>query len=226
MTPFHAVVTADADDHVRTGLQRCIQSGHTRLLVTEGADHALIGAVHVNSLAQLLLAEGPDARLRGAAKPVYIVPETKPLDDLLTDLQRERSTLAVVADEYGGTAGIVSIEDIIEEIVDEIADETDPISAPVRRLGNGDWWAQGDVPVRDLADYGIELRAASDDYTSVRGLVFDRLGRLPKQGEIVVLDGHSIRIEAVRGNRIAAVRVRDHRRPRTQQDGEQPAESG
>ena len=113
------------------------------------------------------------------------MPETKPLDDLLADLQRERASIAVVVDEYGRTAGIVSVEDIVEEVVGEIADETDPAVAGVRRLGNGDWWVRGHVPIDDLVDYGLEIPHDSDAYNSVGGYVFGELGRLPKRGDMV-----------------------------------------
>ena len=103
------------------------------------------------------------------------MPETKPLDDLLADLQRERASMAVVVDEYGRTAGIVSVEDIVEEVVGEIADETDPAVAGVRRLANGDWWVRGHVPITDLADYGLDLPVDSDAYNSVGGFVFGEL---------------------------------------------------
>ena len=139
-----------------------------------------------------------------------IVPETKPLDDLLADLQRERASMAVVVDEYGRTAGIVTVEDIIEEVVGEIADETDPSTAAVRRLANGDWWVRGHVPITDLADYGLDLPHDSDAYNSVGGFVFAELGRLPKRGDMVDVNGYSIRVESVRENRIEAVRIRDH----------------
>jgi CBS domain containing-hemolysin-like protein len=147
-------------------------------------------------------------------KDALIVPETKPLDDLLADLQRERASIAVVVDEYGRTAGIVTVEDIIEEVVGEIADETDPAVAGVRRLANGDWWVRGHVPITDLEDYGLELPVDADSYNSVGGFVFGELGRLPKRGDMVRADGYSLRVESVRENRVEAVRIRNHGRER------------
>jgi CBS domain containing-hemolysin-like protein len=201
----------DASENVETALRRAVDSGHTRLVVTENDNTDRIkGIVHANSLVRRMMNEGPQASIEPAVKDALIVPETKPLDDLLADLQRERASVAVVVDEYGRTAGIVSIEDIIEEVVGEIADETDPAVAGVRRLANGDWWVRGHVPITDLADYGLHLPADSDAYNSVGGFVFDRLGRLPKRGDIVNVNGYSIRVESVRENRVEAVRIRDH----------------
>ena len=154
--------------------------------------------------------EGPEASIESSVKEALIVPETKPLDDLLADLQRERASMAVVVDEYGRTAGIVTVEDIIEEVVGEIADETDPAVAGVRQLANGDWWVRGHVPIMDLADYGLDLPVDSDAYNSVGGYVFGELGRLPKRGDMVNVNGYSLRVEAVRENRVEAVRIRDH----------------
>ena len=131
------------------------------------------------------MTEGPEASIERSVKDALIVPETKPLDDLLADLQRERASMAVVVDEYGRTAGIVTVEDIIEEVVGEIADETDPAVAGVRRLANGDWWVRGHVPITDLADYGLDLPVDSEAYNSVGGFVFGELGRLPKRGDMV-----------------------------------------
>jgi CBS domain containing-hemolysin-like protein len=209
MTPIPAVVTVDVADDVETALRRCVSSGHTRLVVTEDESNDRVrGTVHANSLARLLMAEGPQASLEGLVKPALIVPETKPLDDLLADLQRERSSLAVVVDEYGRTAGLVTVEDIVEEVVGEIDDETDPAGGAVRLLANGDWFVRGHVAISDLADHGVELPVESDAYNSVGGLVFDELGRLPKRGDVVTADGYSIRVESVRENRVEAVRIR------------------
>jgi CBS domain containing-hemolysin-like protein len=212
MTPAPAVVTVDLSEDVETAVRRCVSSGHTRLVVTEddNADRVR-GIVHTNQLAQRLLTDGPDARLDDLVRAAPIVPETKPLDDLLADLQRQRSSLAVVIDEYGRTAGIVTVEDIIEEVVGEIDDETDPQGGAVRRLPNGDWFVRGHVAITDLADYGLELPVDSDAYNSVGGFVFGELGRLPKRGDTVRHNGYSIRVESVRENRIEAVRIRERR---------------
>jgi CBS domain containing-hemolysin-like protein len=209
MTPIPAVVTVDVSDNVEVALRKCVQSGHTRLVVTENNDTDRIrGTVHSNSLARLLMNRGPDASIEPLVKDAVIIPETKPLDDLLADLQRERASMAVVVDEYGRTAGIVTVEDIIEEVVGEIADETDPAAGAVRRLANGDWFVRGHVPITDLLDYGLELPVDSDAYNSVGGFVFGELGRLPKRGDTVQFNGYSLRVESVRENRVEAVRIR------------------
>jgi CBS domain containing-hemolysin-like protein len=215
MTPIPAVVTVDVSEDVETALRRCISSGHTRLVVTEDENQDRIrGMVHSNSLARLLMSEGPGASIEPLIRPAPIVPETKPLDDLLAELQRQRTSLAIVVDEYGRVAGIVTVEDIVEEVVGEITDETDPAGGDIRRLANGDWFVRGHVAVSDLADHGIELPADSDAYNSVGGLVFNDLGRLPKRGDKVDVNGFELRVESVRENRIVSVRIRERRRPR------------
>ena len=224
MTPIPAVVTVDVSEHVETAIRRCVESGHTRLLVTEDEDEDRVrGIVHNNSLARVLMDEGPGASIEPIVKDALIVPETRPLDDLLADLQRQRVTMAVVADEYGRTVGIVTVEDIIEEVVGEIADETDPAGGAVRRLPNGDWYVRGHVPITDLADYGMTLPVDSDAYNSVGGYIFAELGRLPKRGDMVRSNGYSLRVESVRENRIEAIRIRDHE-PESR-SGDAPLES-
>ena len=212
MTPIPAVVTIDISQDVETALQLCVSSGHTRLLVTEEEDRDRVrGIVHVSTLVRQLMQEGPKSSVKSVVHDALIVPETKPLDDLLADLQRQRSSLAVVVDEYGRVVGIVTVEDIIEEVVGEIADETDPAAGEVRKLANGDWFVRGHVAVTDLADYGLDLPVDSDAYNSVGGFVFAELGRLPRRGDTVNADGFSIRVESVRDNRVEAVRIRERR---------------
>jgi CBS domain containing-hemolysin-like protein len=212
MTPAPALVTVDVSEDVETALRRCVSSGHTRLIVTEDNNQDRVkGIVHANQLAQRLLAEGPNASIDDLVRDTPIVPETKSLDDLLADLQRERASMAVVIDEYGRTAGIVTVEDIVEEVVGEITDETDPLGGAVRRLANGDWFVRGHVAITDLVDYGLDLPVDSEAYNSVGGFVFGELGRLPRRGDTIQHNGYSIRVESVRENRIEAVRIRERR---------------
>ena len=228
MTPIPAVVTVDAEESVETALRRCVSSGHTRLVVIEDDNPDRVrGIVHNNALARLMMNSGPEGSIADAIHDAWIVPETKPLDDLLAELQRQRSYMGVVVDEYGRTVGIVTVEDILEEVVGEIEDETDPRTTAVRRLGNGDWYVRGHVPLGDLADVGIELPVDTDAYNSVGGYVFGEIGRLPKRGDQISADGYTIRVESVRENRIVAVRIhasgrRATRRPSDEADPPSP----
>ncbi|HEX3831876.1 MAG TPA: hemolysin family protein [Solirubrobacteraceae bacterium] len=214
MTPIPAVVTVDLSETVQDALKRCVDTGHSRLVVTEDHNQDRVkGIVHVNQLVKLMMSDGYEAHFQALVRQAPIVPETKPLDDLLADLQRERTEMAIVIDEYGRTTGIVTTEDILEEIVGEIDDETDPAGGAVRRLANGDWFVRGHVAVSDLEDYGLHLPVDTDAYNSVGGFVFAELGRLPKRGDQVTADGYSIRVESVRQNRIEAVRIRRRKAP-------------
>jgi len=163
MTPIPAVVTVDYTSTVSQALGLCTSSGHNRLVVVEDANQDRVrGIVHALRLVRLLMSEGPDAKIEGAVRDALIVPETKALDDLLTELQRQRSSMGVVVDEYGRTVGIVTVEDILEEVVGEIEDETDPLAGSLRQLANGDWYVRGHVSLGDLSDRGIELPVDTD----------------------------------------------------------------
>jgi CBS domain containing-hemolysin-like protein len=212
MTPIPAVVTVDVSQDVQSALELCISSGHTRLVVIEGEDRDHVrGLVHASSLARRLMHDGGSASIEPIMHDAPIVPETKPLDDLLAELQRRRSSMAVVVDEYGRVVGIVTIEDIIEEVVGEIADETDSAAGEVRRLADGDLFVRGHVSIADLLDYGVQLPIDSDAYNSVGGFVFAELGRLPRRGDTIASGDFSIRVESVHHNRVEAVRIRERR---------------
>jgi CBS domain containing-hemolysin-like protein len=218
MTPIPAVVTVNADETVEEALRRCVSSGHTRLVVVEHDNPDRVrGIVHNNSLVRLYMNAGADASLEPAIREVPVVPETKPLDDLLAELQRQRASIGIVSDEYGRTVGLVTVEDILEEVVGEIEDETDPRATSLRRLTDGDWYVRGHVPLGDLEDAGIHLPVDSDAFNSIGGYVFSELGRVPKRGDKVQANGFELRVESVRENRIVAVRIHpvtaEHRIP-------------
>jgi CBS domain containing-hemolysin-like protein len=208
MRPMHAVVSLRSDETASAALRTATSTGHTRLPVFDPDESDVpIGVAHVQRLVELLLEHGADEPIAAAVRPAYFIPEVKPLDELLADLQRERLTMAIVVDEYGRAVGIVTVEDIVEEIVGEIRDETDTATTAVRRNRTGGWQVPGHVSLADLAGYAIDLPTERGDVNSVAGLILERLGRIPRAGDSVTVDRYVLRVERVRGNRIETVLI-------------------
>jgi CBS domain containing-hemolysin-like protein len=202
MTPRPEVTTLTADIPVRTALTEVLATRHSRFPVLNG--DGVLGVVHLSQLARGLLEKGDTTPVRELSSAALFVPEMQPVDDLLRQLQARRASLAVVLDEYGDFAGVVTVEDVIEEIVGEIDDERDR-AAPVDEQPDGRLIVRGHVPLEDLADHGVEL--VDDTVTSVGGLVFNRLGRLPRTGDSVDADGWRLTVEATRGPRVVLVAI-------------------
>jgi CBS domain containing-hemolysin-like protein len=212
MTPAPHVATVPAAATVGEAAALCVETGHTRLVVTE-PDGGIAGVLHASRVLGLVLSEGAAVAITPIVVEPLLVPETLPLPDLLRGLRAARVALAVVADEYGRMAGVVTIEDVLEEIVGEIADETDPSELPVRPIGPNEWLAEGHVSLADLESHGIELHASSDAITSIGGLVMHVAGRLPQPGEQYATSGYELEVAELSGNRIATVRIRALRDP-------------
>jgi CBS domain containing-hemolysin-like protein len=202
MTPRPEVTTLLGDSPVKTGLSEALNTRHSRFPVLNG--DGVLGIVHLGQLARGLLEKGEDTPIRDLCGAALFVPETQPVDDLLRHLQARRASLAVVLDEYGDFAGVVTVEDVIEEIVGEIEDERDRAPA-VDQRPDGRLMVRGHVPLEDLHDHGVEL--VDDTVTSVGGLVFTRLGRLPRTGDSVEADGWQLTVEATRGTRVVLVAI-------------------
>jgi CBS domain containing-hemolysin-like protein len=136
---------------------------------------------------------------------VPMVPETKPLDELLGELQHTSTSIAVVLDEYGRMVGIVTVEDIIEEAVGEIRDETDGDERILKAEGPNSWKVAGEASLADLSDLGIELPVDRDSFNSIGGYVFSELGRLPEVGDVVHINGYRIEVCSMEEHRIESV---------------------
>ncbi len=216
MTPRPEVCDLGADRPVRAALEEALSTRHSRFPVTGGG--GVLGVVHLPDLARGVLEGGPGATVREVTSPAFFVPETQALDDLLRELQRRRTSLAVVLDEYGELSGVVTVEDIIEEIVGEIDDERDRAPA-VDQAPDGRLLVRGHVPLEDLVDHGV--RVEDDTVTSVGGLVFARLGRLPRTGDSVEVSGWRFTVEATRGTRVVLVAVEAPPAPPEMEPGEE-----
>ncbi len=189
---------------VGEAITRGLEAGHSRIPTFDGTIDKITGIFFLRDAVSRHV--DPSSLVGALARPAYFVPETKKVDDLLREMQSRRTHLAIVIDEYGGTAGLVTIEDIIEEIVGDIQDEFDHDEAPMRTLDDGVTVVDGAMTLDDVND-ALDLRLASDDVDSVGGLVYLGLGRVPSVGDAVTNAGARIAVEEIDGNRITRVRI-------------------
>ncbi len=147
-----------------------------------------------------------DQEVRDLVREAHFVPETKHANDLLKEMQLEKFHMAIVVDEYGGTAGLVTLEDLIEELVGEIVDEFDVEHKVIEPLSNGDYRVDARMPIDELNDL-LHAELPTGDWDTVGGLVFNLLGHVPTEGEAVDADGHRLIAERVQRRRIGRVRI-------------------
>lgn len=207
MVPRPDMVTVEATKSVAEAIQTVLDRGYSRLpVVGEGIDD-VVGVVHGRDLIRADQEGQADAPVTVASRPAQFVPESKRVSDLMREMQREKFHLAVVVDEYGGTAGLVTLEDLIEELVGEIVDEFDVEERPqVERLPGGDVLLDARMPVDEVNEL-LSTDLPDDEWDTVGGLVYGLLGRVPKEGESVVYDALRFSADKVTGRRISQVRV-------------------
>jgi CBS domain containing-hemolysin-like protein len=210
MVPRTDMVTIDGEKSLRSAMSLFLRSGFSRIpVVGEGSDDVL-GLLYFKDVARRVNAD-PDAGslpVTAQMRPMHYVPESKPVDDLLREMQRDQSHFAVVVDEYGGTAGLVTIEDILEEIVGEIADEYDREAPGVEALGDGRVRVPATMDIDDLADL-FDVEIDEDEVDTVGGLIGKTIGRVPIVGSHCEVAGLSLTAERMAGrrHRIASVLV-------------------
>jgi CBS domain containing-hemolysin-like protein len=216
MVPRPDMVTVTADFRVADAMEVVLLNGYSRLPVTRAGIDDIVGVVHAK---ELMRAErdGLEERLvTELARPAHFVPETKRVSGLLREMQKDRFHLSIVVDEYGGTAGLVTLEDVIEELLGEIVDEFDVEDPMIERLPDGDLRVNARMPLDEVNEL---LRASlpEGDWDTVGGLLLSELGHVPVEGESVVVGGWELTAQRVQGRRIGRVRL--HRLPVQQEAG-------
>ena len=209
MVPRIDIVAIDQEASFDDAVTLVLTEGHSRTpLYKESVDH-IVGILYAKDLLRIIAAGGPSPRLRDIMRPALFVPESQAVDDLLNELQRRRVHMAIVLDEYGGTAGLVTIEDLLEEIVGEIQDEFDeeePMKVIVRE-GEAILDGRADIDeMGELVDPALELED-DEEYDTVGGFVYHRIGRVPVVGDTVAVDPFKITVIKVIGRRVGKVRV-------------------
>lgn len=209
MTPRPNMAAVSVDDSPRRALDVVVTEGYSKLPVYKESKDDIVGVVHDRELL-IALANGTlsSTPLRALMRPVVHVPENKKIAELLREMQRDKFTMAIVADEYGGTAGLVTMEDLLEEIVGEIRDEHDEgEEEPVRMIAEHEAIVDAGVNIEDVnAKLGTQL--PHEEFETIGGFTVGLFGRLPSEGEEVEADDHTrLKVERMRGRRIMAVRV-------------------
>jgi putative hemolysin len=206
MTPRIDMTALSVTASLSQTLEAIISSGHSRIPVYENTIDNVVGVVHAKDLLPLFKAEQHDVELRRVMRSPFFVPETRRISDLLAEMRRSNQHLAIVQDEYAGTEGIVSIEDLLEEIVGDIRDEYDVDEPEVQVLSESESLIDGRMSIDDVNDrLGTSL--PHEDYDTLGGLVFGVLGHEPVPGERIRQDGLIFTVEQIEGRRIRLIRA-------------------
>jgi CBS domain containing-hemolysin-like protein len=183
---------------------RANDAGYTRFPLCDPDADQVIGMVHIKDLLSVAGREG--ATIRDARRDILVVPETKALDSLLRQFQSSHIHMALVLDEWGGTSGIVTLEDVLEEIVGDIQDEHQHEHPEVQAAGKDAWLVDGGVTLDDL-ERDLDIALEAEDAETVAGFIQWRLGAVPEQGQQVTADGYTLRVEAMEGRRVRTVHI-------------------
>jgi CBS domain containing-hemolysin-like protein len=206
MVPRMDIVAAAKTATVREVLDRIVESGHSRIPIYDSTIDNITGMVYAKDLLRFLRDGSQSAPVEPLAREPSYVPETKKVDDLLHEMQQSRVHVAIVVDEYGGTAGLITIEDLIEEIVGEIRDEYDVEESMIEEVSDHEALFDARVSIRDVNDT-LDLDIEDEDFDTLGGLLYHELGKVPNVGDEVRVDGAVVSVLSTTGRRVRKVRV-------------------
>jgi CBS domain containing-hemolysin-like protein len=206
MVPRPDMVAVDADATVNHALKTAIEAGYSRLPVFREHLDDIVGLVYLKDIIGELHRHGAATTLSSLVRPAVFVPEQKRVAELLREMQKEKFHMAIVIDEYGGTAGLVTLEDLLEEIVGEIVDEYDVEEPRVEQLENGCLRVDGRTSIDEVNEI-LDVDLPATEWDTVGGLMFNLLGHVPVAGEAVCFEGIEFRAERIQGRRIASVHI-------------------
>ncbi len=207
MVPRIDMVTLEVNAGLHAALDTIIEAGHSRIPVYEGHVDVIVGVLYAKDLLKCFRDNRTDAPIRDLLRPAYFIPASKKISTLFREMQQQRTHLAIIVDEYGGIAGLVTFEDMLEEIVGEIQDEYDiHEEAYYQPIGEQAYLVNSRLDIDSLAEL-LDIDLAEEDGDTVGGLIYSHLGHVPEQGEVLDLDDWRFTVLSVDGRRINQVRV-------------------
>ena len=206
MVPRIDMVCVADTETIAAALRVIRAEQHSRLPVYHGTIDQIVGIVHVKDMLTALQDGREDAPVKDAARPAYFIPESKPLDSLLREMRRRKTQMAIVVDEYGGTAGLVTTEDLLEEIVGPILDEYDVEEKLLEVVNESVALIDGRASLGEVNE-ALKLNLPVGEVDTVGGFIYSLLGHVPTQGESVTYDGVELFVERLEGHRVARVRL-------------------
>jgi putative hemolysin len=206
MVPRPDMVAVEGRSRIADVIEVAIAAGYSRIPVYEQGIDDIIGVVYLKDLMRAEREGRDETEVREVIREAKFTPETKPVHDLMREMQQGKFHMAIVVDEYGGTAGLVTLEDLIEELVGEIVDEFDVEEPLMDRLPNGDYRVNARMSIDEVNEL-VHADLPEGDWDTVGGFVYSQLGHVPAEGESVLYDGHRLTAEKVQGRRIGRVRI-------------------
>jgi magnesium and cobalt transporter len=207
MIPRAQMVVIKADIDLQEALPQIVHAGHSRYPVIDDSLDNVVGILLAKDLLPLILSRDSDFDLRVLMRPTVVVPESKRLNVLLREFRQNRNHMAIVIDEYGGVAGLVTIEDVLEEIVGEIEDETDTAEGRnIRKISDSDYFVQAQTPIDDFNDY-FDVELSDEEFDTIGGLVVNAFGHVPARNDTTTFDGFEFRVVNADQRRLLSLRV-------------------
>lgn len=208
MTPRVDILSLPSNSSIDDAMDLISKKQFSKIPLYKDNIDEVNGVIYAKDLVPYLIGSRPNVKLKSISRDVYFVPEQKPIDDLLNDFKEKKISLAIVVDEWGGTSGLVTLEDIVEEVMGEIRDPYDIENSPVSKLNDEDFIVDGKISIYDLEEEIEGMSFPEDrDYDTLGGLILDSLEDIPKEGELVIHDEWRIKVLDLDGNRITKVQI-------------------
>jgi len=207
MTPRVDSVMISSDSSIDSAMDLIKEKKFSKIPIYKDNTDNIRGILYAKDLLPYLTGSRPNVDLISLARPTFFIPESKPIDDLLDDFKLRKTSIAVVVDEWGGTSGLVTVEDVVEEVMGEFIDPYDDEKSPIQSIGNNIHLISASINIYDVEEE-FEIKFPEDrDYDTLGGFIFDRLNDIPKGGESVIYSGFKFLVEKIIGNRIDKIRL-------------------